>query len=236
MNPLFSSAAILPGTALTDSASELAGRIASLDPTVIGDAARLWPLWMAALLFVVGIYLAGFGSRGVGRRLTIGALAAIAGASLTGLLPPWVPGRDVPAVLAVAFGILGMLSPAAGAGAAGAFAGAWIAHRFPSGDHRGYVQLGCGLALAVALACANRWIAAVATAVAGSIVMVTAGISLLPTPLQASLASYPAAPLLPMVVIACAGAAFQLARPSPEKRKAGRSRRGEDDPAGAEAA
>jgi len=188
--------------------------IALLDARLIFDPASALAPWMALILFVVGLSLAGFGSRGMFKRLMIGIGAAIAGFFLAGSIP-WVsPSEAASWTAAIVLGFVGVLAPPLGAAAGGALLGSWIAEMIAPDSSRPVLsQLVPSFLLALFFAFGSRWLAAVISSLLGSVVTVIAAIALLPATLQQTLHGYPAAPLLPMVVIACSGAAYQLARP-----------------------
>ncbi|AKU91465.1 hypothetical protein [Vulgatibacter incomptus] len=192
--------------------SSIADRAEALDLRAIGEAANLWPWWLALPLLAVGLLVCGFGSRGPGKRVVVAALAGGVAWQLGGMLPSWLSSASLPWLPAAIFAAVGLVLPSLGAAAGGALVGAWLGTRLGPEERRLYVQLAAGLALGVAAMVAARRIAAIASATAGAIVATVAAIALLPAPVRETLAKYPAAPLLPMVVIAIAGAAFQIAR------------------------
>lgn len=196
--------------------------IAAFDTRLIFEAALALPQWMAFILLVIGLALAGFGSRGMFKRLMIGIAGGLAGFFLVGTLP-WISASQTSSwVAAIAVGLAGLLWPPLGSAALGMLLGSWVVAAI-SHDSSGLVmkQLSTGLIVALIFATSSRWLAAIFSSLVGAVVTVIAAIGLLPAELQQTLAMYPAAPLLPMVVIACSGGAYQLARskappPKPE--------------------
>ncbi len=193
-------------------------RALQLDLAVFTDLAKLWPLWVATPLLIVGLSLAGFGSRGVGKRLMIAGVAALAGWAIAAHAPGWLPFSVASSVLALSLGATSFLAPTFGAMIVGAGGGVWLGARFHPADHRLLTQVVLATIVGIGAGFGARRIAALLSAVCGAVLTTVAAIALLPLAQQESLAEYPAAPLLPMVVIATAGAAFQIAW-SPRKRK-----------------
>lgn len=197
-------------------------RLASFDPGLLSEASKTWSWWIALPILVVGLTLAGFGARGPLRRATMAFAAGTVGWILCARIPDWIPGTSTPWGAAVVLGIAGLVVPRFGAGLAGGLVGVAIGRAlFPQGI---IAAATCAASFAIAAAIATRRIAAVVSAATGATMTTIAAIALLPLDLRATLGSYPAAPLLPLVVIACAGAAFQLgggarARKAPEKRR-----------------
>jgi len=195
----------------------------------LAEAGATWPWWTAASILLIGFVLAGFGSRGPLRRATMALAAGTVGWILFARMPEWIPGIGTHWGAAVILGIAGMLFPRLGAAAAGALVGGAIGAAISPGSDM--ARLSGTVVFAIGAAVAARRIAAVASAVVGAIMMTVSAIALLPDGLRASLAPYPAAPLLPLVVIACAGAAFQIGGGSRRKKPASRRREPEDDDA-----
>lgn len=201
---------------------EALDRLFSFDLRQLAQAGAAWPWWTSAPILVIGLLMAGYGSRGPLRHATMALAAGTVGWLLFARIPGWIPGTNSHWGGAVALGAAGMLVPRFGAFAAGALVGSAIAATFAPGN--GLASLSFMLVTSIGCAAAARRIAAVASALVGATMTTVAAIALLPDALRASLAAYPAAPLLPLVVIACAGAAFQIGggarkKQPPEKKK-----------------
>lgn len=192
-------------------------RLATFDPGLLSEASTTWSWWIAAPILIIGLTLAGFGARGPLRRATMAFAAGTAGWLLFARMPDWIPGTSTPWGAAVALGIAGLLVPRFGSALAGGLAGAAIGGALFPGSM--LASIACVVSLSIVAAIATRRIAAVVSAATGATMTTIAAIALLPPDARATLASFPAAPLLPLVVIACAGAAFQIGGGS-RKRKA----------------
>lgn len=207
--------ALATTSSLSDWVSLLYLRLQRADPSLLVELAKSWSSWGGVAALGFGLFAAGFGSRGIGRRVAIGSITFAIGWTIGAHLPLVGLPKFSAWIAAGAFGAAGFFTPAAGAAAAGAFAGAWLGAVLFSSGPRPLLQLGFGFLFGMAAAFMSRRIAAVATAIVGAVLAVVGAIALLPGPLQDTLATYPAAPLLPIVVIASAGAAYQLARRPP---------------------
>ncbi|HWV37505.1 MAG TPA: hypothetical protein VN033_03405 [Vulgatibacter sp.] len=190
----------------------------ALDLRQLAEAGAAWPGWIAASILAVGLVLAGFGSRGALRRGTMALAAGTVGWLLFARIPAWLPGIDGHWSGALALGIAGFLFPRFGGAAAGALIGGAIGAALS--PEKPIAQLTGVVVFSIAAAVAARRIAAVASALIGALMSTVAAIALLPDGLRATLAPYPAAPLLPMVVIACVGAAYQIGGRSWKKKPA----------------
>jgi len=194
----------------------------ALDLRQLAEAGAAWPWWTAALILVIGLVLAGFGSRGALRRATMALAAGTVGWLLFSRIPGWIPGLNSHWGGAVALGIAGLLMPRLGAAAAGALVGGAIGAALS--PDKALAQLTGVVVFSIGAAVAARRIAAVASAFAGALMATVAAVALLPGDLRASMAPYPAAPLLPLVVVACVGAAFQIGGGSRKKKKPAREK------------
>ncbi|HEY0839430.1 MAG TPA: hypothetical protein VGD74_04540 [Vulgatibacter sp.] len=197
-------------------------RLSSFDPGLLSQASATWSWWIALPILIVGLGLAGFGARGPLRRATMAFAAGTVGWILCARMPDWIPGTSTPWGAAVVLGIAGLVVPRFGAALAGGLAGIALGRvLFPQGA---MAAAASAATFAIVAAIATRRIAAVVSATTGATMTTIAAIALLPADLRATLAPFPAAPLLPLVVIACAGAAFQIGggsreRRAPEKRR-----------------